>query len=54
MATYLKSEPDSLQCSLEMLGAIDKKHGSFDIVFFWSCWKNISVNAVVVVENSWT
>jgi hypothetical protein len=30
---HLKSEASSVKCSLEMLGAIDEKHGVFDIVF---------------------
>jgi hypothetical protein len=29
----LKSEPCSVQCSVEMVCAIDEKHGVFDIVF---------------------
>jgi len=32
-ATHLKSETSSLKRSLEVLGAIDEKLGSFDIVF---------------------
>ena len=31
--THLKSESSSLQCSLEVLSAIDEKDGGFDIVF---------------------
>jgi hypothetical protein len=33
VARYLKSESGSVKCSLEVLGAIDEKHGGFDIVF---------------------
>ncbi|GGK79784.1 hypothetical protein GCM10009067_35160 [Haloarcula sebkhae] len=33
VATHLKSESSSLQCSLEVLSAIDEKDSSFDIVF---------------------
>jgi hypothetical protein len=33
VATHLKSEATSVVCSLEMVGAIDEKHGIFDIVF---------------------
>jgi hypothetical protein len=33
VARYLKSEVSSLQCSLEVLSAIDEKDGSFDIEF---------------------
>ena len=31
-ATCLKSESCSLECSLEMLGTIDEKHGIFDVM----------------------
>ncbi len=34
MATHLKSETGSLECSLEVFRAVNEKHGSFDIVFF--------------------
>ena len=33
VATHLKSEPSSLKCCLEGLGAINEKDGGFDIVF---------------------
>ncbi len=33
VATYLKSEANSLQCSLEVFRAVNKKDGSFEIVF---------------------
>ena len=33
MATHLKSEPDPLQRSLEVLSTINEKYGGFDIVF---------------------
>jgi hypothetical protein len=33
VATHLKSEACSAERRLEMVGAIDEKHGSFDIVF---------------------
>jgi len=32
VATYLKSESSSLQCGLEVLGAINEKDSRFDIV----------------------
>lgn len=41
-----------MECCLEMLDAIDKKHGVFDIVLLRSSCRNRSVNAVVDVENS--
>jgi len=33
MSISLKSEPGSAECSIEMLGVIDEKHGVFDVVF---------------------
>jgi hypothetical protein len=33
VAKYLRSEPCSLQCSLEGLRAIDEENGSFNVVF---------------------
>jgi hypothetical protein len=32
VAPHLKSEPGSLECCLEVLSAIDEKHGGFDVV----------------------
>jgi hypothetical protein len=33
MALGLKSQPCSLQCSLEMIRAIDEKHSLLNVVF---------------------